>query len=384
MFWIITGFKACKMLFDNNTLTFLALVSAGLWETEVKLASYRGVDYESILRIAREQSVIGLVAAGLEHVTDVKIPQVWALQFAGETIQLELRNKDMNQFIADLITKMDEEGIWTLLVKGQGIAQCYERPMWRCPGDIDLFLSDDNYSKAKKFLAPLASSIEEENSYTQHAGMMFGSMEVELHGNLRGDFSSSSDNVLDKMKEDVFHNGNVRLWQNDRTPVFLMSATCDAFYIFTHILQHFFRGGIGLRQICDWCRLLYTYRDKLDLGSLESRLMKAGLMSEWKAFGALAVEWLRLPVDAMPFYSDKTCWRNKANKLLKCIIETGNFGHNIDNSYRTKNSFWVRKMMAMRKYTSEAFSHFMIFPMNTMRNYVRTMKSGLLSTLGLK
>jgi hypothetical protein len=78
---------------DNTIEAFFALVRAGLWETGVQIASYGEVDYERILRIAREQSVVGLVAAGLEHVTDVKVPQMWALQFAGETIQLEQHNK---------------------------------------------------------------------------------------------------------------------------------------------------------------------------------------------------------------------------------------------------------------------------------------------------
>ena len=89
---------------------------------------YGEVDYAEVMRLAQEQAVVGLVTAGLEHVTDVKVPQVWALQFAGQTIQLEQRNKAMNQFIADLISKMREADIYTLLVKGQGIAQCYERP----------------------------------------------------------------------------------------------------------------------------------------------------------------------------------------------------------------------------------------------------------------
>ena len=43
---------------------------------------YGEVDYAEVMRLAQEQAVVGLVAAGLEHVTDVKVPQVWALQFA--------------------------------------------------------------------------------------------------------------------------------------------------------------------------------------------------------------------------------------------------------------------------------------------------------------
>ena len=149
---------------DNIIEVFFALVRAGLWETDVKLAAYGEIDYETILRLAREQSIVGLVAAGLEHVVDVKVPQMWALQFAGETIQIEQRNKEMNNFIAEIVDKMRNVGIYTLLVKGQGIAQCYDKPLWRSCGDVDLFLSDDNYEKAKAFLMPMASSVEKMGS----------------------------------------------------------------------------------------------------------------------------------------------------------------------------------------------------------------------------
>ena len=141
---------------NNNQQAFLELVRAGLWEKEVRLLPYGDIDYAEVMRLAQEQAVVGLVAAGLEHVTDVKVPQVWALQFAGQTIQLEQRNKAMNQFIANLVAKMREADIYTLLVKGQGIAQCYERPQWRTSGDVDLFLSADNFEKAKSLLLPLS------------------------------------------------------------------------------------------------------------------------------------------------------------------------------------------------------------------------------------
>lgn len=46
---------------------------------------------------------------------------------------------------------------------------------------------------------------------------------------------------------------------------------------------------------------LWTYRDDLDLSLLDDRLRRIGVMSEWKAFGALAVEWLGVPVEACRF-----------------------------------------------------------------------------------
>ncbi len=93
---------------------------------------------------------------------------------------------------------------------------------------------------------------------------------------------------------------NVRSCLNGKTQVFLPEINCDVVYVFTHILQHFFKGGIGLRQISDWCRLLWTYRDSLDHGLLESRIKNMGLMSEWKTFGSLAVTCL-IEMKNLPF-----------------------------------------------------------------------------------
>lgn len=79
---------------------------AGLWESEIRLLPFEGVDYARVNKLAQEQSVIGLVAAGLEHVQDVKIPQNVALSFAGATLQMEHRNKAMNEFVAKLIKQL--------------------------------------------------------------------------------------------------------------------------------------------------------------------------------------------------------------------------------------------------------------------------------------
>ena len=108
---------------NRNKEAFYELLRAGLWGREARLASYEGIDYSAVMKIAEEQSVSGVITAGLEQVKDVKIPEEWKLQFIGSTLQTERRNREMNVFIAGLITRMRKAGIYTLLVKGQGIAQ---------------------------------------------------------------------------------------------------------------------------------------------------------------------------------------------------------------------------------------------------------------------
>jgi len=267
------------LLIDNNKKAFLALVRAGLWKQEIELTQYKDIDYNEVYRLAEEQSVIGLVASGLEHVIDVRIPKDVALSFAGVALQLEQRNTAMNEFVSWLIEKLRKDDVHALLVKGQGIAQCYERPLWRASGDVDLLLSEGNYQRAKKYLMPLASSSEKEYTSFKHLSMMINGFEVELHGTLHTRLSKRVDGVIDEVQADVFYGGNVRSWQNGNTQVFLPGVNNDAIFLFTHILHHFYVDGIGLRQFCDWCRFLWTYRDKIDVNLLKKRLNKMGLTS---------------------------------------------------------------------------------------------------------
>lgn len=356
---------------------FFELLRFGLWEKEVWLSPYKDIDFSEVYRIAEEQSVIGLVAAGLEHVSDVKVPQQWALQFAGQTIQLEQRNKAMNAFIAMLIEKLRNEDIYTLLVKGQGIAQCYERPLWRACGDVDLFLSEDNYKNALQILSPPATTIEKENEYNKHLAMTIDGWSVELHGTLRSGLWQSIDRGLDKVQNAVFYEGKVRSWMNGHTQVFLPAADEDVDFVFSHILDHFYKEGIGLRQICDWCRLLWTYKDSLNRKLLESRIKSMGVMTEWKAFAALAVDFLGMPVEAMPFYSDDKKWKRKAVRVMEFVLETGNFGHNRDYSYRNKYPYIIYKAISFWKHLKDGAFFFSIFPLDSIKVTWRRMVVGV-------
>lgn len=137
-----------------------------------------------IYRLAHKQSVLGLVLAGLE-LSKVKPPKEVLLQWIGDVQVIEQRNKAMNKFVAELIERLRKADIYAILVKGQGIAQCYEKPLWRSSGDVDLLLSEDNYEKAKNYLVPLASSVEQEFVFLKHLGMQISGWEVELHGSQR-------------------------------------------------------------------------------------------------------------------------------------------------------------------------------------------------------
>lgn len=366
---------------DNNTQAFLALVRAGLWEQDVRLLPYQDIEWQEVYRLATEQSVLGLLLAGLEH-SDVKPPKELLLQWIGEVQTIEQRNIAMNLFIASVVDQMRQQGIYSILIKGQGVAQCYERPLWRSSGDVDFFLSEENFLKARDFLRPLVAngfnpSIED----ARNISAQLPPWDIELHANQYCGLSQRMDAGIKEVQKSIIIDGQVRSWMNDRTQVFLPSADNDIVFIFTHFLKHFYKGGLGLRQLCDWCRLLWTYKDSLNFGLLESRIRKMGLLSEWKAFGAFAVDYLGMPIDSMPLYSQQKKWTRKANGICSFILEVGNMGHSRDLRFYGNKSFIMRKIGAFRVRVGDLFRHARLFPLDSLRFFPNILFNGVRSAI---
>ena len=355
------------MKLDNNQQAFFELLRAGLWadldefqvsgsstseaaKPSVKFHGY--VDWEKVYQLAEEQSVIGLLLTGLEH-SDVKPLQDFLLQWIGKVQIIEQQNLAMNKFVTQLIEKLRKYDIYALLVKGQGIAQCYERPLWRASGDIDLLLDSNNYEKAKAYFDSISDSFARETSKNierLHQEYQFGDWTVELHGTMHADLSRRMDRVIDQVQNDTFSKKQVRIWKNGNTDVYLSCPDNDVIFVFSHILQHLFFEGIGLRQICDWCRLLWTYKDSLNHELLESRIRAMGILTEWKVLAAFAVKYLGMPAEAMPL-CDVRCktYDVRARRLMNFILEVGNFGHNREVEW--SNPFKRRSMLIWHRIT---------------------------------
>ena len=379
---------------NDNIKVFFSLLRAGLWK-KTRISMFDDIAFAEIYRLAEEQLIQGLVLQGIEEVRNhnvkpndndnhnhnINIPQGLLLQWIGEVKMIEQRNKAMNNFVADLIEKLRKHDIYALLIKGQGIAQCYNKPLWRACGDVDLLLSKDNYEKAKDLLLPLASYSDTEEKYGKHIGLTLDGWSVELHGTQHSELSDRIDKVIDEVQNDIFCRGNVRSWDNSGTFIFMPSPDNDVVFVFTHFIKHYFKEGVGLRQICDWCRLLYTYKDSLNHELLESRIRRAGLLSEWRAFAALVVDYLGMPIEATPLYSAEAKWKKKAKTICDYILEVGNFGHNRDMSYFGKYPYIIRKCISFKRRTGYLLRHVSVFPLDSLRFFPYMMFNGIRSAM---
>ena len=127
------------MRLDNNQRVFFDLLRAGLWGNQGTVQEFKSsrvqdsVDWEKVYQLAQEQAVQGIALRGIEELRaknlELGVPRVLLLQWIGEVQMIEQQNKDMNAFIAELIERLRKNDVYAILVKGQGIAQCYEKPL---------------------------------------------------------------------------------------------------------------------------------------------------------------------------------------------------------------------------------------------------------------
>lgn len=359
------------MTAKTNELLYV-LVQAGLWP-DAKTTKIRNqvftesVDWDEVYRVAKKQSVLGLVLAGIECLpNDQKPPNLLLLQWIGEIQMLEQQNKEVNGFIRVLFEKLSAAGVNAVLVKGQGVAQCYEKPLWRRCGDIDLLLDEKNYEKAKALLIPLSSEVMKEDVRKKHLGIHIRGFLIELHGGMPFELSKRVDKIVDE----VIDKANVDYMNS--TDYLIGAAVPKAdehvVLVFTHFLHHFFIGGVGLRQVCDWCRLLWTYRIELDIRLLEKRINCMGLMSEWKAFALLAVDVLGMPEEAMPFYDEH--FRKRGKLVLSRITKSGNMGQNNEFIYRANYSGLTYMLVSLWRRLMDFAGFTKIFPVDAPRFFV--------------
>ena len=193
---------------------------------------------------------------------------------------------------------------------------------------------------------------------------------------------------LDDIYADTFNNGSVRSWNNNGTQIFTLSKENDIVYVFVHFFNHFYKEGVGLRQICDWCRLMWMCRNEIDVQKIEEQIKRMGLVSEWKAFYALASKYLGMPdlVQGSWLMVHDSGFDKKADKIMEFILKAGNMGHNRGSGFRDNGSwlvrqYVVRKAFSMFRRIGDLINHARIFPLDSLRFFPYIMFNGVRSAI---
>lgn len=338
-----------------------------------------------LFKFAKEQRLAGLFYAGMQKLpAQFKPPQKLALRWTIDAECIRGRNAKVNEAAAALTQKFDDVGCRAFMLKGPANALFYPESDLRQPGDIDFFIAGGKELVLNKIRE--ASLPEVFHLSSHHASFMYDDVEVEVHFVATEAYSPWKNAALQKFlnEELAATEGSPTKSPNINIPSqlpqgFLVPSMAYALAMqLSHIKQHFFKGGVGLRQLIDYNQLLLA-------SSVEERrkvsavLKRAGLHRI-----AGAVVWVlqqTLHLDEKYFLCVPDSRRGK--RLLSVIMEGGNFGWYAEDYVQPVFSRWVKDRVRTLRLISfdapEALWHELLYWGDTLSLVPRRIRLGRLA-----
>ena len=312
------------MSLSGDKVLFLSVVRGGLWGTELSLPP--NVSWDNLLQIAKEQALIGVAFKGVERYLQGRADKKQILGWFSRLEKIKQKNDIVNKHVEWFASLLKKHQIDYRIVKGQVVAGCYPDAMLRSPGDIDFWVSAESEKRCETLIEQgLKTEIQREES-SIHVEFRYRGVQYELHHCLSHFLSQPRQDYFDSIVEQ----DKGMYVKVGEAQVATLSPTLNALYIFIHLFQHLIHSGVGLRQMCDWMMWLHKYQDEIDRDELEKHLRMLALLRPYRVLGAILVDDLGLPETEFPFDITKKD-RKRSRKVLRDIMELGNFGHNKEN-----------------------------------------------------
>ena len=357
---------------NRSQTQFLELLRAGLWGVAADPDNFRpdSVDWRAVLRIAKEQTMMVVVTDGIETLPkELWPPKEVMMKLAMMRLKTEQAHRLLDSTIAQIVKALDAEGVHSVLLKGQGIAQNYRRPESRTCGDIDLYTGLGGYERAFEIIEGLHEGRphREAAECVHHLHTSLNGVEVEIHRQTSFMHGKRMDAMFQEWTkqslDEMFGSGKLEVWDNDGAAVALAPATYNAFFILHHAVRHMTTEGVGFRQICDWTMLLHRCHSQVDVEKLGKMLKELRMERIWLEFGRLAVNYLGLPADELPLAPANLAPTRKTSKLLKHIFISGNFGRfDANGRDHSEVPYLVRKWRSFTFQSKRLFKLFGMFP----------------------
>ncbi len=209
----------------------------------------QAVDWERVVRIAVEQSITYTVAMAIKK-AETGCPDSIKNRLISSLRGAAIKNSLKTDGILDLVKKMEQAGVRTVILKGIDVARCYANPECRVSADTDLLIAPEDEEKAYEVLRGCGFHMEPRKEKFNHGTGTHPTLGiVELHV---------------KLLPDVYQNTAIKHWQLDDRALqncvktdccgksyYALEPTDNLLFLSHHMLKHLMYSGISLRMMMD-------------------------------------------------------------------------------------------------------------------------------------
>ncbi len=283
-------------------------------------------EWKSVYVLAKCQCVLGIAFAGIKKLPEQHRPaKSLLLRWVADAQAIRCRNQLMNRETARLTMLFDGARRQNVVLKGQANAALYPDPLARQPGDIDIWVGggrDRVYDLLVQM--KLLKRIPEYNLDEHHIHLPKTKDEIDVEVHFKPAFGNPvcNDRLQDFLNEEIC---NVqKLPEGFYAPSIKFALVMQL----SHLQQHFYTSGIGLRQFADYLMLLRhsSEKDRKDAFAIVKKFYMKRMCG--------AVMWVLKTVfglERKQMLCEPDCWRGK--KLLKHALYGGDFGRFASNKH---------------------------------------------------
>lgn len=319
---------------------FFELIQIGMGMREQLSRVPSGEEWQDLFVESKRQTVVGIAFEGIEKLPRQQCPPKEILfQWIGLCEHIKQRNVLMNQRVIEISEIFTQAGFRSCILKGQGNALMYPNPQSRTSGDIDIWV-DGTQEEIYEFVR---GRCPDAHGQYQHIDFqIFEDVEIEVHfrpsrrnnpvynRRLQQYYLQQREEQCRHVCKELDEKGRVCIPTHDFNLVFQLS----------HIMNHFFVEGIGLRQLMDYYYLLRQGTSDMECREFQRNIKRFGM----KKF-ASSVMWVMKSVfDMDDQYLLVEPYEKGGRLLLDEIMSTGNFGH-YDRRYVFRKKGRIARLM---------------------------------------
>lgn len=308
---------------STHTL-FLSLLRAALWGEAPDPHLFADADWDAVFRLADIETVAAVVMDGVELLPkEAHPPLAMKLKRIGAMQQVEKANVKHRAVMGRISDALAGAEISAVFMKGQTVGTRYPVPLHRQPGDIDFVVAERDFGRTLRVLEGLGT-VDNTMEHEHHGTAWVDGVMVEPHYKVHNYQRPSTDRAMRDMFGEVFP-GRLETMVIDGHGISVFPPTFESVFLISHIVEHVYGEGVGLRQITDYALFMAREHNAIDWQLHDRWLRRMRMHRAWRIVTCLCVGHLglRKPEAIQPFTDSE---RSRASLLLDDILSVGNFG----------------------------------------------------------
>ena len=279
-------------------------------------------EWEKVYEEATRQAVLGVIFEGVQKLSsDFWPPFEMKFHWIGFCEQINLQNLLLNKRCVEVSEFFAKEGYRSCILKGQGNALMYRNPLSRTPGDIDIWV-EGKRNDITEMVRKRFPNVKEQYHHIDFP--LFDDIDVEVHYRPSWQITPIHNRRIQQyyLAHRNVQCNHVCKTLDEKGRICVPTRDFNLIFQLSHIMSHFFLGGIGLRQLIDYFYLLKHDFTELERKEYVENLKRFGMMK----FAASVMWFMKEILGLEERYILVKPYERGGRLIYEEIMSTGNFG----------------------------------------------------------